>query len=304
MNPQGREASGEGQGNAPPSDLDEDREHPIGGPPEADGPDGGSTRIPVTDSGKSSYPDSMDEEQKKAYEMAHAGKEHRDMAAARRGAVRAVEEMVENPDDKSLAHRVELHEGTRSKSGHGHKFATERYGLNSESKKTLESYHEESETLDKEAGAIEEWHGVLYDHAPSQAFKDRYPDVVFVTTRLAAIEDLYKTEMESIEQTEERLEGVTGFKVLSDSRFQAEVGSISKLLAFADEDEREAKTEEWEGLKSNPDTTMREVAAFYKEIATKYGLARRREKASITAVMLEDVRSGRAAMEEVSKHKE
>jgi len=189
-------------------------------------------------------------------------------------------------------------------------------------------YEASAERYDNAADKIEDWAAILHDHPVSEDYKQTHIGVDFSPVGLSRSEDQIQKELDKAEKLESMVNqfplvsGVVGVEN-SDVRHTIPYAvrgplSVKAVMEYAypkapdgierqeaagvtiDASETDAKWRELDDLMKNPETTLKELRAFYQEafrVAFVHPVA---NYANMAKSVLEDVKSGRASQTPVA----
>ena len=167
---------------------------------------------------------------------------------------------------------------------------------------SLASKREEAGTWVEEYNAtahrLEEWAGILHDHPVSEAYKAAHPLFEITPQILLNMEDFSITDSDKADRYEEESKEIAGFDVLSGLVGEDSTGLESLLNELRVlRDDGMQYTDRWNKLKDSRDTTLGEIADFYREVLQEAKVKPLRNRVNATRSILDEIRSGRASEE-------
>ena len=133
----------------------------------------------------------------------------------------------------------------------------------------------------RRAARIEEWAGILHDHPVSEAYLADHPGLEVTPASLVQLEDERAEAEEEARSIEDRINR-TGVE---------DADRAEKLLKGASD----TQLEQWNKLTTERERITQEMRQLLTSLAKESLITPRRNRAALTAKLLDDVRSGRAS---------
>lgn len=159
-------------------------------------------------------------------------------------------------------------------------------------------FRQGAERMDKEAGRIEEWAGILHEHPVAQEYIEAHPEVSFTPEGLANFERLLEYQKKDLDEHGEVPEdyspdwGMVKFPIRLEMAVDKPPIPVPGSENYQQRLEESKLDSELASLLSNPNTTLQQLKEYFDQ-QDRAELQEEHAKVEQMTSVLEDVKSGR-----------